>query len=186
MNILFLDTETSSFRAQRPGDKFGPMCQLAAKLRADGRETIMRDLVQPCGWEIRTDAQAVHGITQERCEREGKPLVDVLTRFGNMAYRADVMVSYGLAFDAAVLTAEYMSLGMACPTFAFLRCVMEAATGMCRIPARRRGYKHPTLTEAARILLGVEHEHAHDALADLLMLERVHDRIYHDEEKCVG
>ena len=47
------------------------------------------------------------------------------------------------------------------------RCTMLESTSICKIPARRGGYKWPKLCEAYKHFTGQEMQNAHDALADV-------------------
>lgn len=172
--ILFLDTETTGKLAWgQPPDAPGQprMIQLAAILAdAEGRE---RDslclLVRPDGWEVPPDASAVHGITTDDCRRYGVPVAFAVEALQHLSAPCGLFCCHNVSFDRAVLSGEWRRLSpnpaapvLAQPSF----CTMEAATGVCRLPGGRRGFKWPTLAEAHRILCGCDFEGAHDAMAD--------------------
>ncbi len=170
--LLFVDTETTG---RDPGS--ARIVQLAAVL-SDASGRIMGQmcvLIQPDGWDVPADAQAVHGISTEECRRFGVPLIAALRAYNRFEELADLLVAHNVDYDRSVLFAEHMRCGVPCrirlcpgypwhlPTF----CTMKAGTDICRIPGVR-GYKWPRLEELHRHCFGTLPDGAHDALGDVL------------------
>jgi len=189
---LVYDTETTglpNFKLAADDPSQPRMIQLAFALY-EGPDTLVGEqchLIRPDGWTMPRELadKLGHGLTQERLEREGRPIREVLDAFNLTHDRATLLVAYGIQFDQKILRGEFRRHGFADrraerPEY----CVMRAATPLCKIPptdamiaSGRHGYKAPKLIEAAKILLGVEHVGAHDALADVRMTARLYFHI---------
>lgn len=175
MITLYFDTETTG----KLVDYLSPtingqprLVQLGAILADDDQEiATMSQIIKPDGWTISDEAARVHGITQERAERDGVPIEEALKNFEAIAAGAEEIVAFNMDFDAMVLRIEshvYSRPIKVPPVERF--CAMRAATNPCQIPKMRRGkfcgYKWPKLEEAHDKLIGKPLEGAHDALAD--------------------
>lgn len=175
MNTLLFDTETTSkadFSAGYQSQNQPRIVQFSALLTDDqGAELGMfSTIIKPDGWTIPAEAAAIHGITTEKAEACGVPMLCALSMFGMFAAVADTVVAHNIDFDALVCRSEYHRAGKTA-RFAELAhfCTMKRSTDLCKLPSqwKGKGYKWPKLEEAYRILLGKELEGAHDALADV-------------------
>jgi len=190
--ILVYDTETTGlpdFKLPADDPRQPRMIQLAFALYDRPDKLVLEEchLIKPDGWKMPRELadKLGHGLTQERLEREGKPVKEVLEAFNLKRDRATLLAAYGIRFDQKILRGELRRGGFPdryaeTPEY----CVMRAATPLCKMPptdammaAGRCSYKTPKLTEAARIILGVEHVGAHDALADVRMTARLYFHI---------
>lgn len=111
--FLAFDTETS---ALVPPDKDFSQLRLiqigAVMSDMHFREhSSMRLLVQPDGWTVAADAEAVHGLSTEHLNRYGLPLKVVLVTFIEMVKRARYVVSHNYEFDARIIDREIRGLG---------------------------------------------------------------------------
>jgi DNA polymerase III subunit epsilon len=182
--ILFFDTETTGmvdFNAPCSAVHQPDCVQLAALLcDNDGSELgSLNTLIKPNGWTISPEAQAVHGISLERCKATGISGRDALIEFIDMLLISELMVAHNIAFDLMIMdTMAYrtgieigyrkakLSIGVEVEYPRKQFCTMRASTDVCKIPSRR-GYKWPRLTEAHKILCGTEMQGAHDAMCDV-------------------
>lgn len=170
--ILVFDTETTGLvHWNKPStDPSQPaICQLGAALfDLDGRQWLtLSSLVQPDGWVVSDEAAAIHGISTTDCKRFGLPWLALYRHWFGILQAADLVVSFNLDFDAALLRIAGPESDDLHGRYAF--CAMRAATPLCKLPGKRPDeYKFPRLGEAHRILVGSELENAHDALADVL------------------
>mgnify|MGYP005811906785 CR=1 FL=1 len=124
-------------------------------------------IVRPVGFTIPPDAVAIHGITTARALAEGRPIADVLGDLSAAVASARVVVAHNASFDAAIIGAEYVRLGLRPPFSAeTMVCTMRGSADFCRIPGPR-GFKWPTLDELHRTLFGAGFDGAHDAGADV-------------------
>ena len=176
MTLVF-DTETTGkadFNAEAGEPQQPDMIQLGALLfDKDWRiQAELNVLVEPMGWEVSKEAEAIHGIGMEQLKQYGLPLCDVLAMFDGMASRSKVVVAHNVKFDSLILrTAGIRNFGhdgyapWTYPEF----CTMEAMTDLVKIPSPYKAgkFKWPTLQEAYKHCFGRELEGAHDAMADV-------------------
>ncbi len=124
-------------------------------------------IVRPDGFAIPADAVRIHGITTARAMAEGRPVADVLGELSSAASSAKVFVAHNASFDASVIGAEYLRLGLTPPFDAqSMICTMRQSVDFCRLPGPY-GYKWPTLDELYSILHGTGFSGAHEAGADV-------------------
>jgi DNA polymerase III epsilon subunit-like protein len=117
-------------------------------------------------------AVKVHGITQARSLREGRPVLEVLEQFTTAANQADVLVAHNLDFDYKVLGCEYLRWRRKHHMARLEKwCTMKASTDFCRLPGRY-GYKWPTLAELHFKLFGEGFTGGHDAGVDVEITRR--------------
>lgn len=179
MNTLFFDTETTGkadFTAGHQSPYQPRIVQFAALLCDDqGAELGMfSTIIKPDGWRIPAEAAAIHGITTEKAEECGVPILCALSMFSMFAAVADTVVAHNIDFDALVCRSEYFRAGKSARFDERPNkfCTMKPTTALCKIPHVKRWpgsgpYKYPKLQEAYPILLGKQLEGAHDALADV-------------------
>jgi len=175
MRILFFDTETNG-KPLRYGapmtevDNWPRITQLAY-IVTDGNGNVIHsfsELVKPDGWTIPKEQFFIdNGHSTERCEKEGKPIIDVLMRFIHQLSSVDLMVAHNMAFDKNIVGAEMIRANVRPENKPSQFCTMLASTPICKIPAPRGGYKWPKLEELYRFCFGEEMTNAHDAMADI-------------------
>src|SRR5215216_6018541 len=83
---LFFDTETTGLPEYKKKHDLSVqphVIQLAALLTDDSGNTKgeFNTLIKPAGWTVPAEAQAVHGISQEDCERYGIEIRSALGMF---------------------------------------------------------------------------------------------------------
>lgn len=82
-------------------------------------------------------AEKIHGITQDKATRDGRPAAEVLSEFVNIVRRADLIVAHNMAFDKTVLICEMIRLD---PRLAmdwwprFEYCTCEGTKTLCALP----------------------------------------------------
>ncbi len=129
-------------------------------------------LIRPEGFRIPPDAQAIHGISNDRALSEGLPISDVLGELSQAASQASVVISHNARFDGSVLAVEYLRLRQKPPFYpADMICTMTESTDYCRIPGPY-GNKWPRLEELYWILFHERFEGAHDASVDVAACAR--------------
>lgn len=175
--IVFFDTETigtpDNYRAPMSDSANWPrMVELAWAISQDG-ETLEGQharLIQPDGWAIPPEAEAIHGITTEDCQIHGMPASEVLAEILGVTSRAALLVGHNIEFDLAIVGAELYRIGLgdvADLMAGQLRyCTMRSGVELCRLPGRY-GFKWPRLNELYRELFGREPKLAHRAGADV-------------------
>lgn len=184
MSFVFVDTETSGYISQKKGSKEQAwVCQIACLLvDCNGNELARyQSLVKADGRAISEGAQAVHGITTARCDKEGNSEEDVAANI--MGYLRstqgiEAIVIHNATFDIEQVNYMCARAGVGNellnhPIF----CTMKNTVDLCQLPFNGRGfgkqkYKWPKLTELHQELYGHSFEGAHDALADTEALVR--------------
>lgn len=188
MLALIFDTETSGLMDHKqPADAPGQprVCSIAAALVDESGlvKRRMHRLFNGAGWsaDVIRKAEgpeggfAINGLSRKLMEEQGLPAKDVLAEFDSLVDECHGIASFGLAFDQKMIRAEQRIAGRSDrygerPTW----CVQTAARPMCKLPptdkmmaSNFKTFKQPTLTEAYKILVGLDLPHAHDAEADL-------------------
>ena len=178
-SILFFDTETTGkplfYNAPvTDSDNWPRLVQLAWIMTNKEGKVLKKKsvIIRPDGFSIPIEAAAIHGITTERAQREGLPLVKVLEEFGTDLSLAEHIVGHNIDFDRNIVSAEVWRL---CWDYNLLMdkpctCTMKTSTKYCAIPNPNTyfgGYKWPSLQELYQKLFNRSFEDAHDALADI-------------------
>ena len=171
---LVFDTETTGLPLwnQPFENKYqARVCQLACMLLDGNFKTIGEFcfLIKPDGWEIDPRAFEAHGIPQELCEEYGTSMSNVLPLFEQFMAKANYVIAHNLRFDSFLMSVELSRANK--PVFDFKSqgvCTMLASTEICKIPhpSKRNTFKWPKLEEVYKIAFDVEHDNAHDAMAD--------------------
>jgi DNA polymerase-3 subunit epsilon len=123
-------------------------------------------IIRPEGFQIPSDASAVHGITTERAVREGIPIHTALLAFMDQVKSAQYLVAHNMAFDEKILGAELLRLRYPLIQGPQKICTMESTVAFCALPGKF-GYKWPKLSELHQKLFGTTFEEAHNAAVDI-------------------
>lgn len=78
-------------------------------------DTERHEIIRPQGWDIPTETVAIHGVTTEQADNEGKPFVEVVTEFLNDAEKCQFICAHNIYFDTSIIKAAIMAL---CPELA--------------------------------------------------------------------
>ena len=178
MYIVF-DTETTgkakNFNAPFTDfDNWPRMVQLAwIVYDKDGNKVSTHDyIIKPDGFEIPLEVVAIHGITTEKAEREGKPLKQVLDVFRKAISENDYLIAHNITFDEGVVGCEYARLGEDSPIVDIEKIdTVEQTKNFCKLPGKGE-YKFPKLEELHFKVFGKYFQHAHNALYDVDALGR--------------
>lgn len=172
--ILFFDTETNGLPMDYKAsytevDNWPRVIQLGWILTDETGEILNKQLflIKPNGWQVPTEPFWIeNGHSQERNERDGVPIEEVLEAFYQDKLQADILVGHNLNFDHRITWAEFVRAGREPRSGMHKICTMMKTTSLCRIPAKR-GFKWPKLVELYSFLFGKDFEGAHDAGADI-------------------
>jgi len=170
--FAFLDTETSGlFDFSKPADADGqPRLAHFAMLLTDEafqKIDVVDALIKPDGWVMNDEAAAIHGLTTDALNATGVPVAFALNNYTAAIDHDHIIVAFNASFDLKVMRGELRRAGVAdryetTPSI----CVMRPLTDICKIPnPKRKGYKWPTLAEAAAHF-DIKNEKAHSAAAD--------------------
>jgi DNA polymerase III epsilon subunit-like protein len=154
--LIFLDTETTG---NLPEDK---LCQLCYKVE----EKLVNELYKP-DRPISIESMAVHHITEKMVA--GKPVFKGSPEFRELQDLIDsggIVIAHNAKFDVGMLEKEGIKVGKTIDTFRVARHLDKDG----KIPSYRLQY--------LRYLLGIEVEAvAHDAMGDVLVLEKLFERL---------
>ena len=177
MKLLIFDTETTGLPKTREpafkGENNWPHMVSIAWTVIDSDMKELRSeyhIVKP-RWTIPEDSIAIHGITQEKAEAEGKPLSTIMQLF--LETEHDKMVAHNMNFDYNVLVNAFLwDLKMVTPDFKPRYCTMEFMRSIMRLPAaNNRGYKNPKLSELYEYVMKKKPEGTlHNAQTDTRLL----------------
>jgi len=124
-------------------------------------------IVKPDGFTIPTDASRIHGISTERANKEGQPLLTVLQTFQSLINQAEYLVAHNMSFDEKIVGAEFLRNKMT-DSIATKRkiCTMQSTTNFCAIDGPY-GYKWPKLSELHYKLFRTGFNESHNAAVDI-------------------
>ncbi len=171
---LFFDTETTGLPRNWKApvsdvNNWPRLVQLAFLFYDDNGNRVSSGdfIIKPDGFTIPADASRIHGITNERANREGLPLAAVLQEFDSIIGQANYLVAHNMSFDEKIVGAEFLRNGMQ-NSIAGKRkiCTMESTTNFCAI-AGPYGYKWPKLSELHYKLFRTGFDEAHNAAVDI-------------------
>lgn len=179
--ILFYDTETTGMIKNwnipiDGSDNIPNIVQLGWALFTRKGQHILStsNIIKPNGWTIEPQAEAIHGISLERCEAEGISIQDALKPFCFMHQMSDCNVAHNHNFDSKIVRAELIRLESKYTREHFksqaFKCTMMETTSFCKLrkPNGRGGYKWPKLEELHEKLFNEPMANAHDALGDVM------------------
>lgn len=171
---LFFDTETTglpkNWNAPISNLKNWPrMVQLAWLFYdKDGNKISGKDyIIKPEGFTIPADVTKIHGITNEKANKEGLPVLEVLQDFHSMINQADFLVAHNISFDEKIVGAEFLRNKMENSIAAKKRiCTMQSTKDFCALKGQY-GNKLPKLSELYYKLFNENFVDAHTAITDI-------------------
>ena len=166
--LAAFDTETTGvpFAGRPLGHASQPrVVEVGCVLYRGGGEVVdtYRAILKPVGFTIPMEMRDLHGITQSRAKREGKPAAEVFGVLRAFLARADRIAIHYVPFDATMVAIE-MEHGAPDP-FGRGRAFACTSEGAGRAV---RGTGHVGLDEACAAILGRPPRDPHRALPDAL------------------
>lgn len=142
-------------------------------------DTERHEIIRPQGWDIPTETVAIHGVTTEQADKEGKPFVEVVTEFLNDAEKYPLICAHNVYFDTSIIKAAIMAL---CPELAekaesalFKGRRIDTMRKTIKFVGARKengSGKFPTLEELFAKLFDGATFPAHNALEDVRALRK--------------
>jgi DNA polymerase III epsilon subunit-like protein len=131
-------------------------------------------IIQPDGFEIKNSN--IHGITQHIAEQTGVPFLRMIDEIAGQLSECTLLVAHNIIFDKHVFLSELYRYGKhdlanilnSIPTF----CTANETASILRLPAKRRKYKMPKLSELYRYLFQHDAENLHDAVNDVCAMSK--------------
>ncbi len=184
--ILYFDYETTGFMRKAkpelgesgwvlPGQ--GRAVQIGAQLVVNRRIVAELNLLVKTGVEVPMPAFEIHGINKAMCDEYGVLPQIAHDAFRHLVIAADVCIAHNYNFDHDVAEVENAYCGYN-PLMDRNKgyCTMLALTDVLKIPKTRgSGFKWPKLLEAHQHFFNEGFDNAHDAMADVRGLRRVHE-----------
>jgi DNA polymerase-3 subunit alpha len=173
---LIFDTETTglpqNWKAPLTDFNNWPRCvQLAWQVHdVEGKLVEVKNyIIKPEGYDIPFNAEKIHGISTDRANKQGMPLVEVLAEFIKDVQKCKFVVGHNVSFDNSIVGCELLRKDMPNLLADFPALdTKDDATNFCAIPGGRGGrFKWPKLTELHVKLFGEEFAEAHNASADV-------------------
>lgn len=111
-NIIVFDTETSGLIPKGVNYKenfmeFPYLVQIAWEYEGELKDFI----IKPDGWVIPQEATAIHGISQEKAEKEGQSFEIVIDLFLADCFFAEKIVGHNMFFDTSIIKANLLRAG---------------------------------------------------------------------------
>lgn len=192
MKILFYDTETTglpNWSAPSEDPSQPRITQLCAELVDDDTGEVyaaLNTLIQPDGWTIPADLEALTGITTDKARAVGAPMAAVLPMFVHLWQRCEVRIAHNESFDMRMVRIELMRhtdlSGLADPWKAGKAfCTQAKSTPILKLPptpkmiaAGRNHHKSANLGEAYQHFTGLPLAGAHNAAVDVAACKTVY------------
>jgi len=156
----------------------------AARFSSRGRLMDTFDaIIQPLDFEIGQGSIDVHGITQERALREGRPFAEVFVDFMKfIGPRTRTFVAHNAKFDTSVLKSEMIRRGINLG-------LIEDFNFLCTLEMYKERFLTPIkLGILYNDIFGEDFENAHNSLADCIACGRVYPYLLGHERtlKSIG
>ena len=173
---LIFDTETTglpqNWKAPLTDFNNWPRCvQLAWQVHdVEGKLVEVKNyIIKPEEYDIPFNAEKIHGISTDRANKQGMPLVEVLAEFVKDVEKCKFVIGHNVSFDNSIIGCELLRKSMPNLLVDFPALdTKDDATNFCAIPGGRGGkFKWPKLTELHVKLFGEEFAEAHNASADV-------------------
>ena len=183
MKLLIFDTETTGLPKSRTQSKEGPnnwphIVSISWVILDSVSNKIEKErsyIVQPRNWIIPEDSIRIHGITQEKAEKEGESLAKILGEF--LAEQYDMIVAHNMEFDYNVLdNAIRWDLDMAFTEIKKPKiCTMELSRDLCKLRNLFGKPKAPKLKELYEHAFGTppNESELHNSLYDTKVLAKI-------------
>jgi len=139
----------------------------------------------PEGMEIPEESTKIHGITNEKMNKEGVTIKDVLDEFANDLSKVGIAVAHNLKFDKSMLLVECNRNNK---TIEFKRefCTMlygEALCGLTRVNKYGKTVsKYPKLIELHNRLFGYNPKNLHNSLYDTAVCIRCYVKLRYNKD----
>ena len=142
----------------------------AARFSSRGRLIDTFDaIIYPNDFQISQDSIAIHGITQQQAEREGRPFTEVFLDFMRfIGPRTKTMIAHNAKFDVSVLRSEMIRHGLNLS-------LIEHLNFRCTLDLYKQRFSKPIkLGVLYEQIFGEAFENAHNSLADCIACGRVY------------
>lgn len=194
MLTLFYDVETTGlWRKELLAENVSQprLLQLSCKLVDEDRKVRGKFsvVIQPNGWSVEPEAEAHHHISAELAGRCGIPVISALRPFMHIANKAHILVAHNHhGFDRLIIQSEILKAGFDDSYWITrvkdMRCTMELAQPIMKLPGNFGDFKYPSLEEAHNFFLPemAPFTAQHEGESDTDACERIYWRILDGRE----
>ena len=179
---LFFDTETNGLPANYKApmsdtENWKRVIQLAWAFYDEEKNLIAKevDLIKPTDWEIPNEKFWLdNGYSTELNIKNGIPIEEAFNKFMPYLKKCKYIVAHNMSFDYNILGCEMIRLKLKSNNKPIKLCTKEASTEFCAIPNPyyKGSFKWAKLEELHNKLFGKGFEGAHDAMNDVMALQR--------------
>ena len=137
-------------------------------------------IIRPDGFQIGEESIAIHGISNEKALREGRPFPEVYHDFMEfIGPRTKTLVAHNAQFDTSVLQSEMLRHGIPLEQIddLVIRCTLEMYRDRFMGPIK--------LTKLYADIFGEEFDNAHNSLADSIACGRVYPYLLGQTERTL-
>jgi len=175
--IMILDTETTGIPKKINGyfDLYknlksyenSRLIELAYVIIATDNAKEYQTLVLSEGLKITDESTLIHGITEDMCIKDGKPLSTVLDTLYEDINSVDIIIGHNVEFDVSILLSEYYRLNKKC----LFKIQKEF---ICTVKLFHNIYgKYLKLTDLYKIVFN-ETFNAHRAMDDVIACKKLY------------
>ena len=192
MKILVFDTETTGLPKKRSSSFLNPLdwphiVQLSYILYDTDKHNILEIYDNIIKLEknivIPSFVTNIHKITKEISNELGKNIKEVLTKFKNICYEADLLVGHNINFDKNMILVESMRNNIK-PCFVRnkkIYCTMNNSKNICKINnTHNNSFKPPKLIELYKFYFkdDSEPDSLHNSMTDVFITLRCFGMLY--------
>jgi len=137
-------------------------------------------IIRPDDFKIGEESVAIHGITNERALKEGRPFPEVFRDFMDfIGPRTKTLVAHNAQFDTSVLHSEILRHGLDATQVddLVIRCTLELYKDRFLSPIK--------LTKLYSEIFGEEFDNAHNSLADSIACGKVYPYLLGQTERTL-
>ena len=175
MNILVLDTETTGLIRDYSSPDAPHLAAIAACIYNTNARRVQSSLnfmIQPSGWDMPPEAEAVNNLSTDHLVEYGVPLNIALDAFMAFISPAQLVVGHNVIFDVKMIASALYRLDQLNALDEWMQfdtyCTMEKSKPIVQAKTATGRLKNPKLTEAYEFMFDKVLERAHSANADVI------------------
>lgn len=180
---IVIDTETTgitrlSFANKLNYHKWPRIVQVAWALVKDGAiQSRAAYIIRPDGYKIPASASQIHGIAQQRAEKEGIPIRDALQELKEAFAQCDSVIAHNLQFDLGIIESEAIRQKQQIEIPPNRICTVYLGQKyLVRTKGCKRG-GYPKLSQLYETLFGFSCARQHEAASDVTACFQVYKKL---------
>ncbi len=151
-------------------------------------ENINEKIIKPDGFFIPSDSIEIHGITNEKANKEGAELKKILKKIGKIIKKCDYIIGYNVYYDINILLSELHRKKRNKTINKILKmkedekiiCLAQISSKEAKPNGwiQYNNYQIPKQTEVYKKCFGCDLKNAHNAKSDVLGMIQIMHHIY--------